>query len=57
MELLILLAVLVCPVVMGTMMLLMWRGMRGHGSREGAHDDAVPRLEVKTSDDQEVARR
>jgi hypothetical protein len=31
MDLLILLAVLVCPVVMGTMMFLMWRGMRGHG--------------------------
>ena len=31
MERLILLAVLVCPVMMGVMMLLMWRGMRRHG--------------------------
>lgn len=31
MDLLILFAVLVCPIVMGTMMLLMWRRMRGHG--------------------------
>jgi hypothetical protein len=57
MELLILLAVLVCPVVMGTMMLLMWRGMRGHGSREDAREDAVPPPEVRTSDHREVARR
>ena len=28
MEALILLAVLVCPIVMGTMMFLMWRGMK-----------------------------
>lgn len=33
MEGLILLAVLVCPVVMGTMMLLMWRGMRHGGGQ------------------------
>jgi hypothetical protein len=31
--LILLIAVLVCPVVMGTMMVLMWRGMR-HG-RDG----------------------
>lgn len=28
-----LLAVLICPVVMGTMMLLMWRGMRSGDHR------------------------
>jgi hypothetical protein len=39
MDALILLAVLVCPIVMGTMMLLMWRSMRsrerGESVREG----------------------
>ncbi len=35
MESLILLAVLVCPVVMGTMMFLMWRGMRHGDQSEG----------------------
>jgi hypothetical protein len=52
MELLILLAVLACPIVMGTMMLLMWRGMRDHGNREGAHEDASP--QATTSDRKEV---
>jgi hypothetical protein len=34
-----LIAVLVCPLVMGTAMLLMWRGMRGGGhSRESAEE-------------------
>ncbi len=39
MERLILLAVLVCPVVMGTMMFLMWRGMR-HGNQSGGQSKA-----------------
>jgi hypothetical protein len=56
MELLILLAVLMCPIVMGTMMLLMWRGMRGHSGEEGAHDEAQP-PQVTTGDRKEVARR
>lgn len=34
MEVLFLLAVLVCPLVMGGMMFVMWRQMRG-----GAHDE------------------
>jgi hypothetical protein len=36
-DLILLIAVLVCPVVMGTLMLLMWRGMKkAHsGPREG----------------------
>jgi hypothetical protein len=55
MELLILLAVVACPIVMGTMMLLMWRGMRGH-KREGGHEDAPP-PQVPTGDRKEVARR
>jgi hypothetical protein len=57
MEVLILLAVLACPIVMGTMMLLMWRGMRGHGNAGGADDDAAPPHEVMTGDREEVARR
>jgi hypothetical protein len=57
MELLILLAVLVCPIVMGTMMLLMWRGMRGHGNDAGAHEDAAPARKVMTGDRREEARR
>jgi hypothetical protein len=32
-DLILLVAVLVCPAVMGTMMLLMWRGMRGSHTR------------------------
>lgn len=35
----ILLAVLVCPVVMGTMMFLMWRGMR-HRNDSGAESQS-----------------
>ena len=30
-ETLLLLMILACPLMMGVMMLLMWRGMRGHG--------------------------
>jgi hypothetical protein len=56
MELLILLAVLACPIVMATMMLLMWRGMRGHSNREGGHEDAQP-SPVKTSERKEVVGR
>lgn len=55
MELLILLAVLACPIVMGTMMLLMWRGMRAH-KREAGNEDAQP-PQVMTSERKEVARR
>jgi hypothetical protein len=54
MEVLILLAVLACPIVMGTMMLLMWRGMRGH--QGGAHDDVAPTPTVTTSEQREEAR-
>lgn len=57
MEALILLAVLACPIVMGTMMLLMWRGMRGHSKDGGAHDGAAPPDKVMTGDAKEVARR
>jgi hypothetical protein len=57
MEALILLAVLACPIVMGTMMLLMWRGMRGHGGTDAtAHEEAGPPEEVATGDREEVAR-
>ena len=39
-ELVVLGAVLVCPVVMGTLMLLMWRGMKSAhgGSRDGLEE-------------------
>ena len=57
MDVLILLAVLACPIVMGTMMLLMWRGMRGHSNGEGAHDDAASPQKVTTGDREEAARR
>jgi hypothetical protein len=57
MEVLILLAVLACPIVMGTMMLLMWRGMRGHGKAGGADDATARTEEVMTGDRKEVARR
>ena len=57
MEALILLAVLACPIVMGTMMLLMWRGMRDHSKDGSAHDDAAPPETVMTGDRKEVARR
>jgi hypothetical protein len=57
MEVLILLAVLACPIVMGTMMLLMWRGMRGDGNGGSAPDDAAPPEKATTGDSKEVARR
>lgn len=57
MDVLILLAVLACPIVMGTMMLLMWRGMRDHGKGGGANDAAAPTEAVMTGDREEVARR
>jgi hypothetical protein len=56
MEVLILLAVLACPIVMGTMMLLMWRGMRGHQREGRAHDDVAPTPAVTTSEQREEAR-
>jgi hypothetical protein len=57
MEALILLAVLACPILMGTMMFLMWRGMRGHGPDGGARNDAKAPDEAMTGDRKEVARR
>jgi hypothetical protein len=56
MEALILLAVLACPIVMGTMMFLMWRGMRGHSSPGGA-DNSTPQQSTITGDREEVAKR
>jgi hypothetical protein len=39
-DLILFVAVLACPMVMGAMMLVMWRGMRGPhvGSRNGAEE-------------------
>jgi hypothetical protein len=42
MEALILLAVLACPIVMGTMMLLMWRGMRAGQESGNEHEEPPP---------------
>lgn len=56
MEALILLAVLACPIVMGTMMFVMWRGMRsGHSDGGGAREDAGPARKVMTGDRKEGA--
>ncbi len=55
MEVLILLAVLACPIVMGTMMFLMWRGMRGHSSDGGAKEDAAPQQTMMAGDRREEA--
>ena len=42
MEGLILLAVLMCPIVMGTMMFVMWRAMRTRGDGQVAREEAGP---------------
>jgi hypothetical protein len=57
MEALILLAVLACPVVMGTMMLLMWRGARSHTSGSRAEHDVGPPEESAARKHREVAGR
>lgn len=54
MEALILLAVLVCPIAMGTMMFLMWRAMRGHGDGQGAREKVAP-AKTQTGDAGEEA--
>jgi len=56
MEALILLAVLVCPIIMGTMMFLMWRAMRGHGDGQGTREEA-PAVKTMTGDRGEEAGR
>jgi hypothetical protein len=56
MDVLILVAALMCPIVMGTMMLVMWRGMRAHGE-QGGPEDATPQQPMLTGDHEEVARR
>jgi hypothetical protein len=49
MELILLFAVLVCPIAMGAMMFLMMRGMRRHGaSREGVQEEKAPVSRLKT---------
>jgi hypothetical protein len=56
MDALILLAVLVCPIVMGTMMFLMWRAMRGREGDRTAGDEAAP-ARTPTGDPGEEAGR
>lgn len=46
MEILILLAILVCPLVMGTAMLLMMRGMRGHAAGAESRETGVHRTKA-----------
>jgi hypothetical protein len=53
---LILLAVLVCPIVMGTMMFLMWRGMRGSSDGRRGHEETAA-AETIASDHTEEAGR
>jgi hypothetical protein len=53
-SLILLIAVLVCPVVMGTMMLMMWRGMRhGGGQAQPPRTSAngAERIDRATIDD------
>lgn len=39
-------AVVVCPIAMGLMMLLMWKGVKGGGKREDVSDDRSPAGEL-----------
>jgi hypothetical protein len=57
MESLILIAVLICPVVMGTMMLLMWRGMRhsNQGSAKPPPCEVVDRTHHSVADENRPA--
>jgi hypothetical protein len=49
MELILLFAVLVCPIAMGAMMFLMMRGMRSHGaSHERTEEEKAPVSRLKT---------
>jgi hypothetical protein len=51
-SLILLIAVLVCPAVMGTMMLLMWRGMRhGHQGTEPPPPEAAERAHDSVPED------
>lgn len=50
MEGLLLIALLVCPIAMGTMMFLMMRGTRSHGStHERAQDEGPPVTDPKAA--------
>jgi hypothetical protein len=56
MDALILLAVLVCPVVMGTMMFLMWRGMRGSSEGQRAREETAAAETIAGDHTEEAAR-
>jgi hypothetical protein len=53
-----LVAVLICPLVMGTAMLLMWREMRrGHSPEPAADSPSESQPEMDSKRDQAHARR
>jgi hypothetical protein len=53
-----LVAILICPVVMGTAMLLMWREMRrGHSPEPGAHSPSESQPAMESKRDETHARR
>jgi hypothetical protein len=56
MEALILLAILVCPIVMGTMMFLMWRGMRGSTDGRRAREEATAAATIAGDHREEAGR-
>jgi hypothetical protein len=56
MDALILLAVLVCPIVMGTMMFLMWRGMRGSSDGRRAHEETAAAETIAGDHTEEAGR-
>jgi hypothetical protein len=54
MELILLFALLVCPVAMGAMMFLMMRGMRSHGApHERAQEEELPVTQPKAAGDRD----
>jgi hypothetical protein len=52
-----LVAVLICPLVMGTAMLLMWREMRrGHSTTPGADSPSPPEKQAQSHPEMESKR-
>ena len=55
-EIVLLLAVLICPVVMGTAMFLMWREMRRGHSPRPAEDSQPPGTQAQSQPETEARR-